>query len=95
MKKDIVTTFKAQPNGRESVSSLIIKAELSIPYNHGEKLSEIEERFEAEGRKLESALHHHLPGGVYDRLLAAMLRRRASHFVVPFSRFEEKPPSNG
>ena len=91
MKKDIVTTFKAHPNGREPIPSLIIKAELSIPYNLGEKLSEVEERFEAEGRKLEKALYRHLPGGVYDKLLAAMLRRRASHFVIPF----EKPPSNG
>ena len=95
MKKDIITTFKAHPNGREPVPSLIIKAELSVPYDRGEKLSVVEERFEAEGRKLEEALYRHLPGGIYDRLLASMLRRRASHFVVPFTRFEEKPSSNG
>ena len=95
MKKDIVTTFKAHPNGREPIPSLIIKAELPIPFGRDEKLSEVEERFEAEGRKLEKAFYRHLPGGIYDRLLAAMLRRRASHFVVPFGRFEEKPSSNG
>lgn len=91
MKKDIVTTFKAQPIGRDAVPALIIKAELAIPYNSGEPLAYVDERYEAEGRKLEEALLHHLPGGVYDRLLAAMLRRKASHFVVPI----EKPASNG
>ena len=91
MKKDIVVTFKAQPIGRDAVPSLIIKAEMTIPYLRGEPLATVGERYEAEGRKLEEALLHHLPGGVYDRLLAAMLRRKASYFVVPL----EKPPIDG
>ena len=87
MKKDIVTTFKAQANTKEPVPSLIIKAELTIPYDPKASLAAINEIHAAEGRKLEAALIHHLPGGVYDALLGAMMHRRASHFIVPL----EKP----
>ena len=93
MKKDIITTYKAQPTGRKSpVPSLLIKAELTIPYSPGERLADMDRRFYVEGMKLEEALAHHLPGGIYDQLLAAMLRRKASHFVVPLV---EKPSING
>lgn len=92
MKKDVLTTYKAMPNGRAgSVPSLIIKAELSIPYDPKDSLSTVAEIYAAEGRKLEEALLHHLPGGVYDALLGAMMSRRASHFIAPL----EKPSSNG
>jgi len=40
--------------------------------------------FLAEAEKLESALYRSLPGGLYDRLLGVMLRRKSSHFIVAY-----------
>lgn len=43
-----------------------------------------ERAFHEDAQAVETALHHHLPGGTYCQLLALMLQRRASHFVVSF-----------
>ena len=39
--------------------------------------------FAAEGKRLSDALRAHLPGGVYDALLGAMLHEKATVFHVP------------
>ncbi len=43
---------------------------------------ELEATFGPEADALEKILHDHLPGGTYDRLLGAMLRREAGYFIV-------------
>lgn len=45
--------------------------------------------FKQEGEELANALYNSLPGGTMDQLLAALLRRRASLFVIPFPKLEE------
>jgi len=47
---------------------------------HG--LEALAETFEADAVTLEQTLYESLPGGTYDRLLARMLTRKATHFVV-------------
>lgn len=44
--------------------------------------------FDAQAETLEEALLRALPGGTYDRLLARMLRRKASHFAIPWQEAE-------
>jgi len=41
-------------------------------------------QFQFDAENLEIALINALPGGTYDRLLGAMLQRKASQFIVPF-----------
>lgn len=41
-----------------------------------------DEIFAAEATQVEIALFQSLPGGLYDRLLGAMLARKSSHFIV-------------
>jgi hypothetical protein len=45
-------------------------------------LSEAADYYEEQAQMIERVLYGTLPGGTYDRLLGALLRRKASHFRV-------------
>ena len=49
-----------------------------------DSLSEAGRFYEAEANKLAEAMLYTLPGGIVDRLIAALFERRASLFRVPF-----------
>ena len=69
---------KASATGDHVIEDAMILIEEEFP-----KFESLEEAAEAHGeqaRYLENALYRHLPGGTYDRLLGAMMERRAPHF---------------
>jgi len=68
----------------EEVQPLVIEAIEPHPYDKKTSLSDMQVRWQQEGQELSDALFDHLPGGLIDGLLAAMLKRRASLFVVKF-----------
>jgi hypothetical protein len=45
-------------------------------------LEEQDAIFDGEATAVEAALFRSLPGGLYDRLLGAMLARKSTHFIV-------------
>jgi len=47
--------------------------------------------FLAKAEELENVLCNSLPAGLYDRLLASMLRRKASHLVFAHGEHDELP----
>ena len=74
----VIRVCKAQPAGGKVVPSIVIEIHLELPD------SEATPKFSADAYNLESALHESLPGGTYDRLLGAMLQRRASSLIRSF-----------
>ena len=50
---------------------------------HPRDYERIKQVFAEEGQRLSDALRAHLPGGVYDALLGAMLHEKATVFHVP------------
>lgn len=50
-------------------------------YDH-EGWVEHRRRYDAEGRRIAQLLEEHLPGGLFDSLLGAMLSAKASHLHV-------------
>lgn len=80
MENRILHVYKAKRTGPE-----IPDAQLLI---HGEipdskHLTILAEHFQYDGEAVEALLHDTLPGGTYDRVLIAMLERKATSFVVP------------
>ena len=86
--KKILHLFKAQPLGDDKIEDTTIILEHTFPkledLDSECKMIESDRLFEADSKALEAILHDTLPGGTYDRLLAEMLDRRKSHFIVPF-----------
>lgn len=81
----VISIYKAQSYTKElPVESVKINIEETIP--DFKTLEELDKICETKAKYLEAALHNSLPGAIYDRLLAAMLQRTASHFVVPHGR---------
>jgi hypothetical protein len=79
-----VNIYKAQGHGEEIVEGVIVFIDQELPkQNERTLLSVLDEMFSDQAEKLESALWRSLPGGTYDRLCGLMLKRKASHFVVP------------
>jgi hypothetical protein len=62
--------------------SLVIRAEVPMPA--APTLREQDLVHEREGRQIATALWEHLPGGVVDQILCALLERRASQLRVRF-----------
>ncbi len=84
----VVRTFKAQPTLQdEPVKDMIIQIVDTSP--DFDTIKEQHLVFLGKAAELESALHNSLPGGVYDRLLGAMLQRKSSHFVVAHGSFDD------
>jgi hypothetical protein len=83
-----VRTFKAQPIVEsEPVQSVTVEIDQAMP-----KFKDLTSQhvvFLAKAEELEHALYNSLPGGLYDRLLGAMLRRKSSHFIVAFGGRDE------
>lgn len=77
---DYLHISKAQSIGNSEAPSLIIIIDAEAP--SFEFLGDQDMHFALEARVLESCLYRSLPGGLYDRLLAAMLTHKASHFRV-------------
>lgn len=78
-----IRTLKGQPIGDASAADTIIS--IVEPCPHFDDLPAQATLFTSEARRIENALRNSLPGGVYDRLLGAMLEHKASHFIVSWS----------
>ena len=79
----VVKTFKAEPTLKsDTVQDVIIDISEVMP----EFSTLVGQRvvFAGKAQELEATLHNSLPGGVYDRLLGEMLRRKSSHFIVAY-----------
>lgn len=55
-------------------------------------LGKLRQLYETEGDRLAESMMRHLPGGLLDGLMCALMRRRSSLFVVPFVSAEERKP---
>ena len=81
--------FKAKdiaPSARTESLTIIVDE----PLPDQDTLGGLEVLYECEANQLEEALHNTLPGGVYDRLLANMLRKAGGMSVIPSGRPEEE-----
>ena len=71
---------KASATGDHVIEDAMICIEGEFP--EYESLEEAAAEHGEQARFLENVLYSHLPGGTYDRLLGAMLARKATHFRV-------------
>lgn len=78
--------FKAQGREVESIA-ITIKREVETA---NLSLAELGDFFKSEASSLANILFDTLPGGTIDHLLAEMMKRRASLFIVPFTKKEER-----
>ncbi len=86
IKTRTVRTLKAQPMLKsEPVPNTTI--ELWTPAPRYDTLQEQAAAFTGAAAELELTLRNSLPGGVYDRLLGAMLAHKSSHFIVSWGDF--------
>ena len=61
-----------------------------LPEYHGDDvLRRSELHMQADAVRVEEFLRGHLPGGTYDALLGAMLKQKASQFVISYANTEE------
>jgi hypothetical protein len=79
--KDIII-YKAQTTV-EPVESVIIHIASEVPTT--DTLEHQRNLFENEAFVLCNVLEKSLPGGVFDRLLVEMMKRKVSSFVVPIN----------
>jgi hypothetical protein len=63
----------------------LLSADEEIPDSFGP------ENMDTEARRIVEAMRDCLPGGVVDRVLAELLRRKASELVVPASLYDRRP----
>jgi len=87
-----VKVHKAQGYGRfgaggDEIPSATLVMFTEIPYPRSVKASDIV--FLDDATEIEALLHATLPGGTYDWLLGLMLKRKASHFIVPHGGHED------
>lgn len=75
-----IFVHRAQPTGNQDVEIARIVIDTEIPDTP--TMKEADTLFTIDAAALENVLHETLPGGTYDRLLSAMLKRKSSHFVV-------------
>jgi len=78
-----ITICKAETTV-DSIESVVIKIQEKLP--SFSLFSEQDDFMTKEACFLEKSLYFSLPGGTYDRLLSAMLIRKASHFRVAHAR---------
>ena len=76
-----IEIYKAQAkfgkNVMEQIEDLRIVFDQEIPQFPG-GLSAAAKEYEQQGKQLANALYRTLPGGVYDQVLCAMMKKRAS-----------------
>jgi hypothetical protein len=77
-----LSIYRAQNVGMRIVSPTVIEITEELP--HIKDLKELRQVFQKEAFELVDALFNSLPGGTLDEVLAEMMRRKASFFVVPF-----------
>ncbi len=76
-----IFTYKAQSIGDKKVEDIIILLTNEMPeFKTVEKSNRL---FEMEASELAEVLCNTLPGGTLDRLIAKLLMKKASSFVVP------------
>lgn len=76
--------YKAQSHPGRPIASATIILDVEIPDTDSKtNLIEWESQANQQAELLEKILIETLPGGVYDRLLARMMARKASLFKVP------------
>lgn len=73
---------RAGPIGDRNVPTLLIHALSPMP--EFSTLDEAQDAYVREGEQIADALFSHLPGGVVDQVIAALLLRRASLLRVTF-----------
>lgn len=71
----ILNLHKAD-NGPFPVADLELRFCILLPRDYEERRA----LYLSEGKTIEQCLHETLPGGIYDRVLIAMMERRASLF---------------
>lgn len=79
----VLNIFKAQGVGRRTVDDLTIQVVRELP-QPSIGLADNRPIFEKEAEAMAEALHQSLPGGTFDRLLIALLKRKASDLIVPY-----------
>lgn len=77
-----IEIWKAQPLGNRQVSNVRLRIEQSLPEQSS--LAKADAVFRSQAITIADALMDSLPGGTLDRLIAILLERKASHFVVPY-----------
>lgn len=82
MDGEILDLSRAQPIGDRVAPKVTIR--ISSEFPKSDRPCHAVELFAEEGQTLEQALWESLPGGTIDALIAALLTRRASRFVVAF-----------
>ena len=88
-----VYVCKAEPVASDTVLSTHIHIETQIPpeLEKGNSWEKVMAGFyQDEADRIEKALWNGLPGGTYDRLLAAMLNRAASLYHLSHGDIEER-----
>lgn len=79
-----ISIYKAQEIYKgQNIENLTITFDETIPEYKHEDLAKLYIIFQEQAELLQQSLSAILPGGVYDRLLGFMMKRRASSFIVP------------
>lgn len=82
-----IIVYKADPISEEETAAEIRITAAMPDFNAGETRTEAADRYMRDAELLDATLHASLPGGTYDRLLAVMLKRKASYLAVSYSGF--------
>ena len=80
MDRCILIAAKAHATGDRKIEDAIILIEGEFPKH--ESLDAAAADHGDQAQMIERVLYNHLPGGTYDRILCAMLKRMATHFRV-------------
>ena len=81
MREKHISACKAESIGKQTVPRAIIDIGDTLP--NFNSLECARGWYTSEAQEIEAALHESLPGGTYDQLLAAMMKRKSSLFRVP------------
>ena len=84
----IVRIDKAQQIGSKKIEDVTIHIE--EPASTDGSLNRVGWMFTMEAERLEDALWRSLPGGIYDRLFAAIVKRQASILAIAYPDIYEK-----
>lgn len=79
--------YKARPVGKNEVESKVISFDQDVP--NFTTLEQARLSYEQDAVAIEKVLFNVMPGGSYDQLLAAMLKRKASLFTVSHGAFDD------
>ena len=74
--------YKAQSPTYPDTPDLLIEATQEMTSGDYKSLNEMQYEFQNQAEQIADALCASLPGGTLDRLLAELLKRKASHFVI-------------